>query len=275
MTQDRAAIAHGVTPRALPDVVVACMTGCPEERLFASIAPAAVRLVFHADRGSLLALVHALRPCAALLPPRDAAGSECAPLIARIRLETPDVRTYVVLAADSFTNGLVEAVRAGGEIADLRDAAGASAFLDSLHDEGRLSVAERQAAGALLAGLGPPVLSAVLMPCVMRAYERLTATDLAAAFGMSRSALTRRARIEHWPPPAELIEWGRLIYASVLMWREAASVVTLAQASGFESADALRRATQRRLGLSTSVPQDLTPLRVSAALRRRIAGSRE
>jgi AraC-like DNA-binding protein len=251
------------------------MAGCPEERLFVATEPAGVCLVFHPDRGSLLAFVHASRPAAVLLPPRDAAGRESAPLVARLRAETPDVVAYVVLAPDTVTHGLVEAVLAGAEIAHLRDAAGARAFLDGLRDRRGLSASETEAATALLAGLGPPALIAALMLCVTRAHERLAATDLAAALGLSRSALARRVRAEGWPTPAELIEWGRLIYASVLMWREAASVVALAQASGFDSADALRRVTQRRLGSSTSAPLDLTPLRVSAALRRRIAAGRE
>jgi AraC-like DNA-binding protein len=256
-------------------VVVACMAGCPDEHAFASLRPAFLRLRFHANRASLLAVVRSIHPLAAILPPSDSHGLGAGPLIERIRLETPDVRTYVALGPSSSRVGLLEAIRAGGEVLRYRDSGDLHEFMNGLRSLPGLSHSELEATRALISGLQPPALAGVLHLCVQRAHESLGVGDVARAIGTSRRSLARRLHQEWWPPPLELIEWSRLIHASVLMWREAASLAALSHASGFATPDALRLAAHRRLGLSAEVPAVLSPLRVSVALHRRLAALRD
>jgi hypothetical protein len=88
--------------------------------------------------------------------------------------------------------------------------------------------------------------------------------------GYSRRTLGRHSLKAGWPAPEELIEWGRLLRASLIEWREQSSLVALAHASGFTGPQALRRTADRLLGEKTALPVTLTPLGVSAALRRRL-----
>src|SRR3954470_15548001 len=121
MTHDSVPVTHGVTHGAMPLVIVACMAGRPEDALFRSLDSAAVTLAFHSDRTLLLAAVRSIRPLAVVFPTFDAHGVACAPLIARLRDEAPDVLSYVLLGAGRPPRGFVEAVRAGANPAPYRD----------------------------------------------------------------------------------------------------------------------------------------------------------
>jgi AraC-like DNA-binding protein len=270
MTQDDVHFAHRVMHQTRPVIIGACMHGLPEESLLVAAGTGAADLAFHASRTSLLPFAHANRPCAVLFPLLDPTGMGCAPLITRFREELPEVPCYVLVMLERPARGLAEAVRAGGRLVLVHDVSETRVFLERLQVVRGLSAFEHEAATALTRGLAPSRMVEVLMFCIRRAHERLNVAAIAEAFRVSRRSLARQAHLAGWPAPVELIEWGRLIYASVLMWRQAATLVALAEASGFDNADALRRASRRRLGVSTSVPHDLSPLRVSAALRRRI-----
>jgi hypothetical protein len=56
-----------------------------------------------------------------------------------------------------------------------------------------------------------------------------------------------------------------------VQWREQSSLSALAHASGFPGPQSLHRAADRLLGEKTPLPSALTPLGVTAALRRRVA----
>ena len=126
------------------------------------------------------------------------------------------------------------------------------------------------AMAALLEGVSPRVLADMLLTAVRFAHQGLLVADLARLRGTSRRTLSRQLQTAHWPPAVEIIEWGRLLRAGLVSWREHHGVGALVAAAGFRNAQSLRRAAQRRIGEVGSLPSQLRPLQISAALRRRV-----
>lgn len=263
-------IAHKVMPRPAATVVAACFGGRPEREWLEELAADGLLLTFVQNRVALIARVLALRPRAVLFPVRDALGVLSAPLISRLREHAPDTRVLLLGAPGSSSSGLAEAIRAGGEPAIFRCASELRvALLHSNHLD-VLSTREYEAVRALTAGIHPPALLECLFFCVLHAHQHLSVGDVAKSLGVSRRTFSRHARAASWPTPAEVIDWGRLLRASILQWRESSSLVALAHASGFRSSSALQRTAVRLLTRPVSSARDLSPLRVSSRLHRRI-----
>lgn len=274
MTQRTPVIAQPVTP------------GTPQGRttvLVGDFGDAAWRALFHGlpdlgcafsyvdDRTRIVAEAVSLRPLAVLLPIRDAAGVTSAPLAARLAIEVPDVRVITLWHPERDRDQLVEVIRTGGELRSVASAQDLVDCVNGLHRTDALSVADADAVRALLVDLYPTRMVEILLTAVSSAHRALSADDLAQLVGVSRRTLSRNASETGWPTPEELIEWGRLLRASMMHWRESASLVALAHASGFSGPPALHRAAARLLDEDVVLPGALTPLGVSAALRRRLA----
>jgi AraC-like DNA-binding protein len=265
-------LSHSVMPRADSTVIAACFRARPELEWLERLAADGVALIFVDSRLALVARVEELRPRIVVFPLRDALGLPSAPLIGRLRMHVPDTRVLLLMAPGSSRSGLAEAIRAGGEPAAFECASELRAALSDTGHPDAPSARESEAIADLLAGLQPAVLVESLLFCVLHAHRHLLVDDLATWRGISRRTLTRHARAAAWPTPAELIDWGRLLRASVLQWRESSSLAALAHASGYHDAHALQRAATRLLTRSVSSARDLSPLRVSSDLRRRVAG---
>ncbi|MEO5814598.1 MAG: hypothetical protein ABIT20_04885 [Gemmatimonadaceae bacterium] len=253
-------------------MLVACLGNCPERALLAALEAhdSDLALTFVESRVTLIGRARALRPRVVLLPLRDATGLPSAPLITRLREHAPNVRILLLLSPGASQAGLAEAIRAGGEALVADGEAQLRSVLFRTRDAGLLTAPEYDATKALISGLQPVELRETLLFCVEDAHRRLRAGDVAASRDATTRELDRQARAARWPTITELIDWARLLRASVLHWRESSDLAALAQASGFTSTQALQRAGVRLLHRSIERPGDLSPLLVSARLHRRV-----
>jgi AraC-like DNA-binding protein len=251
-------------------VLVASLGAAAFRALFEEVVTE-YRLDFVDDRTQLLAIAVARRPVAVLLPVRDAAGTACAPLAARLSAELPDVRVITLWHPERDRTQLAEVIRSGSEPFAATSAADVTRCIAGLQESGRLSASEVDALRSLLADVQPKWLVEVLLAAVRSAHRALSVSDFSEVVGYSRRTLGRHSIQAGWPAPEELIEWGRLLRASLVQWREQSSLVALAHAAGFSGPQALHRAADRLLGEKIALPGALTPLGVTAALRRRLA----
>lgn len=257
-------------------LLAACFQGLAEydllQRLGSATPPLSV--VFLDDRVRLIRYAMARHPSVVAFPSVDHHGSSSAPLIERIRTELPDVLVVVLVQRGVSVKGVPEAIRAGAMVHHWSTAQEVAAGLRSLGGASS-ALPEPAVLEALLSDLYPQLCVDVLLKSVMRAHLHLNVMLLADELHVSRRSLSRWLRDAGWPSPAAMIEWGRLLHASVLQWRDDASVTSLAQASGFRTPKALQRALRKHLspGLQTAVT--ITPLRVVMALRRRLRNGAE
>ena len=274
MTRRIPKVSHAVTPSANDSratILVADVGVRAIRHLIRAMPVTGMAFGYVDDRTRVVAEAVAMRPVAVMLPARDRHGMTTAPLVSRLRAELPDVRAITLWHAERDRDSLVESIRAGGEIVPIRTTADLAAVVRGLSRSGALSAVEAEAIRALLADLHPAWLVEILLAAVRSAHRGLSVDALAELVGVSRRTLARHANAAQWPAPEELIEWGRLLRASLIQWRGACSLVALAHASGFASAQALHRAAERLLGHDLSLPDALAPLGVSATLRRRLA----
>ena len=227
-------------------------------------------LHFVDDRTELIAAAVARRPIAVLLPIHDARGTTCAPLAVRLGAEAPDVRVITLWHPDRDHGELVDVIRAGSEPFAARSSADVAGCIAGLRSAATLSASEVEALRSVLGDVKPEWLVEILLAAVRWAHRGLSVGDFSRLVGYSRRTLGRHSLQAGWPAPEELIEWGRLLRASLIQWRKQSSLVALAHASGFAGPQALHRTADRLLGEKTALPVTLTPLGVSAALRRRL-----
>jgi AraC-like DNA-binding protein len=265
-------IAHTVTPAGFDrsgTVLVGHFGDAVFRALFIDVK-SELALHFVDDRTELITTAISRRPIAVLLPIHDATGTTCAPLAVRLCTEAPDVRVITLWHPDRDRGELVEAIRAGSEPFAARSSADVAGCIAGLRGAGSLSASDVEALRSLLADVQPQWLVDILLAAVRWAHRGLSVGDFSQVVGYSRRTLGRHSLKAGWPAPEELIEWGRLLRASLIEWREQSSLVALAHASGFTGPQALRRTADRLLGEKTALPVTLTPLGVSAALRRRL-----
>lgn len=266
-------IAHPVTPVRSDrggTVLVGAFGGTEFQALFAGVTTE-LTLEFVSDRTQLLAVTLARRPIAVLLPVRDAAGTACAPLVTRLCTEAPDVRVITLWHPERDRTSLAEVIRAGSEPCTATCSDDVVRCIAGLRATGTLSAADMDALRSLLADLQPTWLVEILLAAVRSAHRGLSVADFSRVVGYSRRTLGRQSVQAGWPAPEELIDWGRLLRASLIQWREQSSLVALAHASGFPGPQSLHRTADRLLGEKTPLPAALAPLGVTAAFRRRVA----
>jgi AraC-like DNA-binding protein len=100
---------------------------------------------------------------------------------------------------------------------------------------------------AAVAGLPTLVRDAVLA-VVTRAHERLTAETLARRLATSRHELTQALVDLGFPPPNQLLTWGRLIVAAHILEETEQSAEEVAGILAFASPGAFRNSCRRYLG---------------------------
>lgn len=228
------------------------------------------RILFVDDRVRLVRSVIATRPSLVLFPVQDVHGDLSGPLIARLRREAPDIASAVLIRYGEPAHGVLDAVRDGASICYWK---GETDLVDSIRAFGALESSPRSdptVIRALLVGLHPDHCVHVLAHCTEFAHRRLRVEDVAHEFRVSRRSLSRWMRLASWPVPAELIEWARLLRASVVQWRDESNVAALARASGFSDPASLRRAASLLLKSQLPMTHALTPLLVTTMLRRRL-----
>ncbi len=104
-----------------------------------------------------------------------------------------------------------------------------------------------QAVRAALTGVRPTARDAALLT-VTRAHQRLTPQQLASILGIRRRALAARLEAASFPPPQQLITWGRLIVAAQLLEDTERSADSVAAALAFPSGSAFRNSCRRYVG---------------------------
>lgn len=122
---------------------------------------------------------------------------------------------------------------------------------------GIVEQAEARSAAGILRGQLPelrPLVRDAVMVSVTRAHERLTAEALARRLALSRRALTAQLTESGFPPPSQLLTWGRLIVAAHLLDDRNRSADSVAFSLGFPSGSAFRNTCQRYLH---STPQQI------------------
>ncbi len=90
-----------------------------------------------------------------------------------------------------------------------------------------------------------PTVRDALLVTITRAHQRLSAESVARTLTLSRRALTRRLSDEGFPPPQQLVTWGRLIVASYMLEDQHRSADSIALALDFPSGSAFRNTCQR------------------------------
>jgi AraC-like DNA-binding protein len=127
--------------------------------------------------------------------------------------------------------------------------------------------ADQRALDAMLDELAPPAMVGLVRHCTVLAHQRLSAIGLARALGVSQRTLSRMTYRAGWPPPSDLIVWGRVLRAIIMHWRGRDDAADVARLAGFRNAHALASALERCVGSGATL-EDLAPQRVSGALRR-------
>jgi AraC-like DNA-binding protein len=99
-----------------------------------------------------------------------------------------------------------------------------------------------------------PAARDALLTAVTRAHERLTAERLARVLAVPRRVLSARLLDAGFPPPQQLVTWGRLFVAAHMLEDRQRSVESVAYALHFASGSAFRNTCQRYL---RGRPQDI------------------
>lgn len=92
-----------------------------------------------------------------------------------------------------------------------------------------------------------PAARDALLTAVTRAHERLTAERLARIMAMPRRLLSARLADAGFPPPQQLVTWGRMFVAAHMLEDPQRSVESVAYALHFPSGSAFRNTCQRYL----------------------------
>jgi transcriptional regulator GlxA family with amidase domain len=101
-----------------------------------------------------------------------------------------------------------------------------------------------------------PAINATLAFILENPTGPLTVTALAARAGLSERTFARRFKDETGLTPAAYVETARVQAARVALETSAKGVETIARETGFQTAERMRRAFQRHLGVSASEYRD-------------------
>jgi AraC-like DNA-binding protein len=152
---------------------------------------------------------------------------------------------YVTLTAERARD-IFDSGRAGFDSLVLADVTDSTKELRAA-----IEVAEgRSVAGMLSRQLSddvPAVVRDAVMIAVTQAHMRLTTGVLAKRAGVSLRVLVRRLAKAGFPPPHQLLTWGRLILAAQMLEEDDRSANSVAEALEFASGSAFRNACQRYL----------------------------
>ena len=117
-----------------------------------------------------------------------------------------------------------------------------------------------------------PLVRDAVMIAVTRAHERLTPEALSRQLLVPRRVLTRRLADAGFPPPQQLLTWGRLVVAAHLLEDDGRSADSVANAMDFASGSAFRNLCQRYLG---AAPQQIRALGAAWVVERFFESTRK
>lgn len=172
---------------------------------------------------------------------------------------------YVAASAER-AHDLFDAGRVGVDVLVIADRDDSEASLATLFEqaEARTVVSSVRLA---LADAKPAARDA-LLTAVTRAHERLTAERLARVLAVPRRLLSSRLLDAGFPPPQQLVTWGRLFVAAHMLEDRQRSVESVAYALHFASGSAFEiRAS------GTFAPSRRRSARVAAATTRSASSS--
>jgi transcriptional regulator GlxA family with amidase domain len=101
-----------------------------------------------------------------------------------------------------------------------------------------------------------PAINATLAFILENPCDPLTVTALAARAGLSERTFARRFKDETGLTPASYVETARVQAARVALETSPLGIETIAREAGFQTAERMRRAFQRHLGVSASEYRD-------------------
>lgn len=253
-------------PPAKPAVVLACFEPGPVLELLARACSFTGRVIVVPHRADVMAACIAEVPRIVVVPPQDERSVPMAPLI--VRLCELQIGVAVCIDRGTPARGVVAALHAGAQLLAWGTDSELHLRLSALIEQTVMSQDELATlTDSLLALEEQREFSALLRQCTIRAHQRFTVQSLARLLGVSARTLHRITRRNAWPPPSELIAWGRLLRASLALRNGSPAGTSLARMSGFASATALQATLQSRLHESELAT--LTPLRVLRTLRLR------
>lgn len=101
-----------------------------------------------------------------------------------------------------------------------------------------------------------PAINATLAFILEKPSDPLTVTSLAARAGLSERTFARRFKDEAGLTPASYVETVRVQAARVALETSPLGIETIAREAGFQTAERMRRAFQRHMGVSASEYRD-------------------
>ena len=151
---------------------------------------------------------------------------------------------YVGANADRG-HDLFDAGRVGVDVLVIADRDDSDASLATLFEQAEARTVVSAVRSALADA--KPAARDALLTAVTRAHERLTAERLARVLAVPRRLLSARLQDAGFPPPQQLVTWGRLFVAAHMLEDRQRSVESVAYALHFASGSAFRNTCQRYL----------------------------
>lgn len=150
-----------------------------------------------------------------------------------------------VAATPERAHDLFDAGRVGVDVLVVADRDDSDASLANLFEQAEARTVVSAVRNAL--AHTKPAARDALLTAVTRAHERLTAERLARIVAVPRRLLSQRLLDAGFPPPQQLVTWGRLFVAAHMLEDPQRSVESVAYALHFASGSAFRNTCQRYL----------------------------
>jgi AraC-like DNA-binding protein len=251
-------------------VILACFGSAPVARTLRESVERYGTVLRVDDRRSVRHQIGASRPALVLFPLVDQRGMSTRPLVECALRDAPDALTVVCVPPGASTRGLADVLQLGARLLAWTTDTALGDALDELLAPAPFDDADQQALDAMLDALVPPTMVDLVRHCTLFAHQRLSVGSLTRALGVSRRTLNRATLRAGWPPPSELIDWGRVLRASAIRCRGHDDAADVARLAGFRSSQALTSALERYVGSGTTL-DDLVPPRINRAIRRAVS----
>jgi len=250
-------------------VMLACFGTAPVARTLRDRVGRYGTIMHVDDRRSIRKQLCASQPAVVLFPLVDQRGMTTRPLVECALREAPDALTVVCVPPGTSTRGLADVIQLGARLLAWPTDAELQHAVDQLLLPAPFDDGDQRALDAMLDELAPPRMVSLVRHCTLFAHQRLSVATLTSALGVSRRTLNRATYRAGWPPPSDLIAWGRVLRAAVAhsSGHDVAEVVRLA---GFRNSEALAAALEHYVGSGTTL-NDLVPLRITRAIRRAVS----